>query len=315
LTICASTKTKLVAAAAVLVAAVATAAPPAGAAGEHSRAAAVMRSLDRLTAQRATLIAHRAVLAHRLAGLQLQLAAARQREQTDRANLDASRGHLAQTLVNQYKSGGTDPTIFVFSSGSFSEMVDRIDMLNRIGSMESADIAQISQDSALVRVDLRAITRRQAAVRRVADQFDREQAGLDHEIAARRSVLRSIDAKIRAKLAAERHRRRQLARSHDPTGTGTSSSVFFGDVTWYGPGFAGQTTADGEKFDPHKLTAASPWLPFNTMLRVTSTVTGRSVVVRVNDRGPFGHGVLDLSAHAARIIGLSGWQRCRIQIL
>ena len=112
-------------------------------------------------------------------------------------------------------------------------------------------------------------------------------------------MLRSIDAKIRAQLAAERHRRHKLARSDGPTGGGTSSNVFFGDVTWYGPGFAGQTTADGEKFDPHKLTAASPWLPFNTMLRVTSTVTGRSVVVRVNDRGPFGHGVLDLSAHAA----------------
>ena len=274
-----------------------------------------MRSLDRLAAQRATLIARRAVLTNRLAGLQVQLSAAQLRGQTDRANLNAVRSNLARTLVNQYKSGGTDPAIFVFSAGSFSQLVDRIDMLNRIGSMESADIAQISQDTALVRVDLRSITRQQAAVRGVAAQLDRERAGLDRAIAGRRAVLRSIDAKIAAQLAAERHRRHKLARSDGPTGGGTSSSVFFGDVTWYGPGFAGQTTADGEKFDPHKLTAASPWLPFNTMLRVTSTVTGRSVVVRVNDRGPFGHGVLDLSAHAARIIGLSGWQRCRIVVL
>lgn len=272
-----------------------------------------MRSLDRLSGQRTSLEARRAVLTTRLAGLRLELAAAQLREQTDRANLNAGRSHLASTLVQQYKSGGTDPAIFVFSSGSFSQLVDRIDMLNRIGSMESADIAQISQDSALVRVDLRAINRQQTAVRGVAAQLDRERAGLDRAIAARQVLLRSIDAKIAAQLAAERHRRHKLSRSHGPTGT--SSNVFFGDVTWYGPGFAGQTTADGEKFDPHKLTAASPWLPFNTMLRVTSTVTGRSVVVRVNDRGPFGHGVLDLSAHAARIIGLSGWQRCRIVVL
>ncbi len=110
---------------------------------------------------------------------------------------------------------------------------------------------------------------------------------------------------------AEKQRRGKLAQSHG----GSGDSVFYGDVTWYGPGFAGHRTADGEIFDPNKLTAASPWLPFNTMLRVTSTVTGRSVVVRVNDRGPFGEGVLDLSAHAAQVINLSGWQRCRLQIL
>ena len=51
------------------------------------------------------------------------------------------------------------------------------------------------------------------------------------------------------------------------------------------------------------------------MVQVTSTVTHRSVTVRVNDRGPFGRGVLDLSQHAAAVIGLSGWQVCRIQVV
>ena len=276
-----------------------------------------MRQLDRLAAQRAAVLAREGSLNDRLAGLRSQLDAARVRARTDQAGLDAGRRRLAQTLVSQYKSAGSDPAAFVFSAGSFSQMVTRIELLNRIGSAESADISQIQQDAALVRVDLRAISRQQSAVRSVVSRLDGQRAALDREIAARRQVLASIDARIRAQLAAERSRRRTLARTHGSgSGSGgTSSNVFFGDVTWYGPGFAGQTTADGEKFDPHKLTAASPWLPFNTMLRVTSTVTGRSVVVRVNDRGPFGHGVLDLSAHAARIIGLSGWQRCRIAVL
>jgi len=124
---------------------------------------------------------------------------------------------------------------------------------------------------------------------------------------------------MRARLAAEQARRDRLAQSDGGTTTGGGTTptgrVFYGDCTWYGPGFAGDPTASGEIFDPNKLTAASPWLPFNTILRVTSTVTGKSVTVRVNDRGPFGHGVLDLSEHAARIIGLSGWQRVRIEIV
>jgi len=99
------------------------------------------------------------------------------------------------------------------------------------------------------------------------------------------------------------------------SGGSGSGNVFYGDCTWYGPGFAGHRTASGEIFDPNALTAASPWLPFNTELRVTNLATGLSVQVRVNDRGPFGRGVLDLSAHAARIVGLSGWQRVRIAVL
>ena len=63
-----------------------------------------------------------------------------------------------------------------------------------------------------------------------------------------------------------------------------------------------------------KLTCANPWLPFGTLLRVTNLATGLSVQVRVNDRGPFGGGVIDLSLHAAQIVPLSGWQRVRIEI-
>jgi rare lipoprotein A len=68
-----------------------------------------------------------------------------------------------------------------------------------------------------------------------------------------------------------------------------------------------QQTASGEKFDTHDLTAAHPTLPFGTRLRVTNVATGRSVTVRVNDRGPYVPGrVVDVSHSAAEALGMVG---------
>ena len=94
--------------------------------------------------------------------------------------------------------------------------------------------------------------------------------------------------------------------------------VATGRASYYGERFRGRRTASGERFDPDALTAAHRRLPFGTRLRVTNVRNGRSVVVRVNDRGPF-HGarVLDLSRAAARRIGMvrSGTARVRIERL
>lgn len=69
----------------------------------------------------------------------------------------------------------------------------------------------------------------------------------------------------------------------------------------------GTRTASGEKFDAHELTAAHPTLPFGTRLRVTNVATGRSVTVRVNDRGPYVPGrVVDVSYSAAQTLGMVG---------
>jgi rare lipoprotein A (peptidoglycan hydrolase) len=79
--------------------------------------------------------------------------------------------------------------------------------------------------------------------------------------------------------------------------------VLRGRATWYGPGFAGRRTASGEVFDPARdLTAAHRTLPFGTMLRVCRGA--RCVVVRINDRGPYGPALLDLSWLAAQRLGM-----------
>ncbi len=93
---------------------------------------------------------------------------------------------------------------------------------------------------------------------------------------------------------------------------------FEGLASWYGAQFHGRLTSNGEIYDKEGLTAAHRSLPFGTLLRVTSFDTGASVVVRVNDRGPFvGGRVLDLSEAAARLIGMvaTGTARVSCKIL
>lgn len=78
-----------------------------------------------------------------------------------------------------------------------------------------------------------------------------------------------------------------------------------GTASWYGPGFHGKRTANGERFDMYALTAAHKTLPFGTHLRIRSLRNGSEVDVRVNDRGPFTPGkMIDLSRAAAEAIGL-----------
>ncbi len=78
-----------------------------------------------------------------------------------------------------------------------------------------------------------------------------------------------------------------------------------GLASWYGPEFQRKRTASGERFDMDALTAAHRSLPFDSYVRVTNIATGRSVVVRINDRGPFvADRIIDLSARAARQLGI-----------
>ena len=82
-----------------------------------------------------------------------------------------------------------------------------------------------------------------------------------------------------------------------------NSEIGSGMASYYGRELAGNRTASGERFDPAQLTAAHRTLPFGSLVRVTNTANGDSVVVRINDRGPFSHGrVIDVSHAAAREI-------------
>ncbi|WP_438997008.1 septal ring lytic transglycosylase RlpA family protein [Candidatus Puniceispirillum sp.] len=96
--------------------------------------------------------------------------------------------------------------------------------------------------------------------------------------------------------------------AYDETGIGS----------WYGDEFAGKLTANGEIFDPERITAAHKTLPMPSVVRVTNLDNGKSLVVRINDRGPFVAGrIIDLSRASARLIGYkdNGLARVRVQVL
>ena len=89
-----------------------------------------------------------------------------------------------------------------------------------------------------------------------------------------------------------------------------------GIASWYGPGFHGKLTASGERYDMHGMTAAHRILPFGTRVRVTNLENGKSIVVRINDRGPFARDrIIDLTRTGAQRIGMlqQGTARVRLE--
>jgi len=88
-----------------------------------------------------------------------------------------------------------------------------------------------------------------------------------------------------------------------------------GVASWYGPEFGNRRTANGERFDPNGLTAAHRTLPMPVNVRVTNLDNGKSLVVRVNDRGPFARGrIIDVSARAAQLLGFYGQGTAKVRV-
>jgi Lytic transglycolase len=286
---------------------------------QRSQAAAVLHRIEVLDWRRSHMATversarmHQRELQGSIRGIKGAIASQRQALATDQTA-------LASLIVGDYKGSTTDTAAYVLASGSFAELVQRVDEVNRINSSYADLLRQIGVAQRILGRQQQRLSARYQAVTQQVARLDAARRGLDRTIAARRSVLAGMDAQIQSEISAEQSRRARLAGEGGgrtpPPGAGGGQGGFTGEASWYGPGFAGHRTADGEIFNPNALTAASPWLPFNTMLRVTDLATGRSVVVRINDRGPFGRGVLDLSAHAAQIVGLTGWAEVQATML
>lgn len=92
------------------------------------------------------------------------------------------------------------------------------------------------------------------------------------------------------------------AQSSDPEAP--DATIQKGVASYYGPKQNGRRAADGSRFDQREMTAAHPWLPFGSRIRVTLIDTGRSVVVTITDRLPYRRRVVDLSVAAARELGM-----------
>ena len=122
--------------------------------------------------------------------------------------------------------------------------------------------------------------------------------------------LASLEHNRRASF--ETTRREAVLKKHTPFGSAERQVASHGLASFY---TEGTQTASGEKFDPNELTAAHPTLPFGTRLRVTNVASGRSVTVRVNDRGPFVPGrAVDVSYAAAEKLGMVGKGLAKVKL-
>jgi len=109
-----------------------------------------------------------------------------------------------------------------------------------------------------------------------------------------------------------------LARDEQPAADRAASEVVHetGIASWYGKRFHGRRTASGEAFDMNAFTAAHPSLPFGSWVRVRNLANGRSVDVRINDRGPhIKRRIIDLSRAASRALGLAGTHQVEVSTL
>jgi rare lipoprotein A len=101
-------------------------------------------------------------------------------------------------------------------------------------------------------------------------------------------------------------------------GVGKPIKTWTGTASWYGPGFHGRTTASGEPYDMYAATAAHPWLPLGSLVRVVNLRTGQSQLALINDRGPYmGDRELDVSYMVASHLSMlePGTANVRIELL
>ena len=289
-------------------------------------------------------------VADEVTALERQLAPLRAKQERLQTKIDLESEHLAvleveiadareayeaaldvyvESAVEAYKRGPTNDVELLLSARTLTDLYTLSKAADRVAELheESLEVllaAKEAAEAAQQRVDARKqrLLNRQAQARLVADS-------IEEKVATRREALRELTSEIKA-LEAEARRRAALApRPSDAfarilDGSGPSSGIpdgyvstgvsFEGIASWYGPGFEGNPTANGDIFDPNLYTAASKELPLGSWLYVEHQ--GRGVVVLVNDRGPYVEGrILDLSQAAAEAIGITGLGWIRAEIL
>jgi rare lipoprotein A (peptidoglycan hydrolase) len=308
----------------------------------REQAQSVADEISALGRRLAELDSRRDALAARVADSSRELAELELDAHDARAAYTAARERYVDSAVEVYKQGPSSRLALLLSARNVSELAALARATTEVAELDLDALRDyLAAGEAATRAQ-RAIDRRkqellgdQARVTALAAEFDAT-------LTQRSQALGRLNAQI-AELEAEARRRAQLAAARaqaaaaeaaalagvlvpDASGAGPASAedlprgfqptgiTFEGIASWYGPGFEGNSTANGEIFDPQAYTAASKELPFGTWLYVS--YEGRGVIVRVNDRGPYLPGrIIDLSAAAASAIGLGlGWVEIEILI-
>ncbi len=256
----------------------------------------------------------------------------------------AARARYVDSAVATYKAGPGSQLALLLSAHTVSELASASQAAGQIAQLDSEALAAYESARDRAEAAQAQLDAKKQVLLAAATRVDEVSADIEVTIAERSGALEQLNAEV-AKLEREARREARLAAAQErsaattaaaqdtladvlsgagagppgpvpglPVGFASTGVTFEGIASWYGPGFEGNLTANGEIFDPSKFTAASKELPFGTWLYVE--FQGRGVIVRINDRGPYADGrVIDLSQAAAEAIGMSGVGWVTIEIL
>lgn len=257
--------------------------------------------------------------------LDLADANARLKEAEDRYNTTLK--IFERRLSAIYKLGEHPVYEIFFSSGDFTDALAQISYLTAISESDRKLVARVKSEAEEVRSLHELVDNLKQTRAEDLNELKRQRDQLQAQVESGKKQIDAAMLKLAQAQAQERDEEtRRLAEeaaldndaagylvsgpsvligSSPPPGLQPSGVILRGVASWYGPGFHGASTASGERYNMYAYTAAHKTLPFGTWLKVT--YRGRSVFVRINDRGPYiGNRILDLSKASAEALGLSG---------
>ncbi|MDQ3962926.1 MAG: septal ring lytic transglycosylase RlpA family protein [Actinomycetota bacterium] len=325
--------------AAVLVAMAASTLPRAATAADISelrrRAQALGDEVSALEHKRAGLVVKSKRLSERIENTTVEIGSLELEIHEANAAVDDARERYIERAIEAYKSGSTTRLALLLSARSLGELVSLAETTMQVGAADGEALAQLIEARDAVAAAQDRVDEHKQSLLAAQAQAQGVKTEIDSTIVSRRELLAELNDEIatleaQARAAATVTAAAQgisvgdeLLKLLEPSGPApdipddfVSTGVSFeGIASWYGPGFEGNHTANGDIFDSSLYTAASKELPLGSWLHVQHQ--GKGVVVLVNDRGPYVEGrILDLSQAAAASIGITGlgWVKATIII-
>lgn len=227
-----------------------------------------------------------------------------------------------------YKLGGSNFYDVALSSEDFTDALARLSYLGKVSENDERLVKRVKAEADTVREAQEIVDGLKQVQADDTNALKSRKKELEYQLATGKSSIdRQMAELTQARTREQEDELRRLAEesasidagsiyagvmgpsvivsNEPPAGLEPSGIALSGMASWYGPGFQGNTTANGEIYNMYGFTAAHKTLPFNTWLKVTHN--GRSVFVRINDRGPYvGGRILDLSYSSAQAIGITG---------
>lgn len=291
---------------------------PDSASGMQERARVLEREISSLEAKLAKAKRDWVTISEQLAEIEGKIMDCYMRIDEAEAELSCARRGLDSAIRQLYMLGRKDDLVRLLGTRDISDFLVQYDNLMDVTSSESDVLGELrDKKRKLEAAQDQLISFKQEAAR-LARSVDA--SAIEEQLVSKKKELADVSSQIIAmQLPATRtpapsdfNPARAYAEP-DENGFARTGQVLSGYSSWYGNEFHGRPAANGEVFDQNAFSCAHKTLPFGTWLRVT--FKGRSVVVKVNDRGPFVKGrILDLSRGAAEAIGLDGvqWVDCEI---